>query len=161
MLDYLRKILSPSPASEISDYTLEKQDGESEKRKLEIATCALFVEMAKADGEFSEDERNKIIKVMKQTFNLEDECVSDLIELSEQKIKESISLYEFTSIINDKYSNEEKFELIKNLWKLIYVDKTLNMYEDHLVKKIGTMLNLDHKRIIDAKLIVKEEKGIG
>lgn len=161
MLDYLRKILSPAPTSETPDYAPAKQNGKIEKRKLEIATCALFVEMAKADGEFTEDERNKIIKVMKETFELEDECVNDLIELSEQKIKESISLYEFTSIINEKYSNEDKFELIKNLWKLIYIDKTLNMYEDHLVKKIGTMLNLDHKRIIDAKLMVKEEKGIG
>ncbi|MBS4033243.1 MAG: TerB family tellurite resistance protein [Ignavibacterium sp.] len=158
MLDYLRKILSPT--IEKPELPSDPPDNKAVKRKLEIATCALFVELAKADGEFTEDERNKIIKVMKQTFNLEDECVNDLIELSEQKIKESISLYEFTSIINDKYSNEEKFELIKNLWKLIYIDKTLNMYEDHLVKKIGTMLNLDHKKIIEAKLIVKEEIGL-
>lgn len=159
MLEYLRKILSP-PIEEPNSIP-QAQDNKSDKRKLEIATCALFVEMANADGNFTDDERKKIIKVMKETFDLEEECVNDLIELSAQKIKESISLYEFTSIINDKYSNEEKFELIKNLWKLIYIDKTLNMYEDHLVKKIGTMLNLDHKRIIDAKLIVKEEKGLG
>lgn len=158
MLDYLRKILSPPVQEQI---VIEKPEKDkAEKRKLEVATAALFVEMARADGEFSEDERKKIIKVMKETFDLEDECVNDLIELSEQKIKESVSLYEFTTIINDKYSNEEKFELIKNLWRLIYVDKTLNMYEDHLVKKIGAMLNLDHKNIIDAKLMVKEEKGI-
>lgn len=159
MLEYLRKILSP-PIEEPNSFP-QTRDNKSDKRKLEIATCALFVEMANADGDFTDDERKKIIKVMKETFNLEEECVNDLIELSEHKIKESISLYEFTSIINDRYSNEEKFKLIKNLWKLIYIDKTLNMYEDHLVKKIGTMLNLDHKRIIDAKLIVKEEKGLG
>ncbi len=86
--------------------------------------------------------------------------VNDLIELSEQKIKESISIYEFTSTINDNFSKEDKFELMKNLWKLIYIDEKLNMYEDHLVKKIGGMLNLDHKKIIEAKLIVKEEKGL-
>lgn len=158
MLDYLRKILSPPVQEQVVQEKPAKD--KAEKRKLEVATAALFVEMARADGEFSEDERKKIIKVMKETFDLEDECVNDLIELSEQKIKESVSLYEFTTIINDKYSNEEKFELIKNLWRLIYVDRTLNMYEDHLVKKIGAMLNLDHKKIIDAKLMVKEEKGI-
>lgn len=158
MFDYLRKILTPQSQEKVVQEKLQKN--KSEKRKLEVATAALFVEMARADGEFSDDERKKIIKVMKETFNLEDECVNDLIELSEQKIKDSISLYEFTTIINDRYSNEEKFGLIKNLWRLIYVDKTLNMYEDHLVKKIGAMMNLDHKRIIDAKLIVKEEKGL-
>jgi hypothetical protein len=32
------------------------------------------------------------------------------------------------------------------------------MHEDHLIKKIGTMLNLEHRDIIAAKLMVKEEK---
>lgn len=158
MLNYLRKILSSTEQEKTVNKKVD--NNKPEKRKLEVATAALFVEMARADGEFSEDEKNKIITVMKETFNLEDECVNDLIELSKQKIKESISLYEFTTIINDKYSTEEKFELIKNLWRLIYTDNTLNMYENHLVKKIGVMLNLDHKKIIDAKLIVKEEMSI-
>lgn len=159
MLNYLRKIISPE-----TDESPEGRTGNHDKkesRKLEVATAALFVEMAKADGEFTEDEREKIIKVMKNTFELDDECVQDLIELSEEKIKESISLYEFTSIINENFSNEEKFTLMKNLWKLIYIDEKLNMYEDHLAKKIGGMLNLDRQKIIEAKLIVKEEKGIG
>lgn len=158
MFDYLRKILLPGVNEPV--VSPESKPIKSETRKLEVATCALFVEMAKADGEFGEDERKKIVKVMKETFNLENECVNDLIELSEQKIKESISLYEFTSIINDNFSKEDKFELMKNFWKLIYIDEKLNMYEDHLVKKIGGMLNLDHKKIIEAKLIVKEEKGL-
>ncbi len=158
MLDYLRKILSP-PAEEYSQPHTENES-KIDKRKLEVATAALFIEIAKADGDFSDDERKKIIKLMKQTFDLEDECVKDLMELSEQKIKESVSLYEFTTIINNSYSNDQKFELMKNLWKLIFVDEKLNIYEDHLAKKIGAMLNLDHKKIIEAKLIVKEESGI-
>lgn len=158
MLNYLRKILSTE-----TDEPIEGRSGKpdnKESRKLEVATAALFVEMAKADGEFTIEERNKIIKVMKNTFDLDKECVQDLIELSEEKIKESISLYEFTSIINEKFSNDEKFALMKNLWKLIYIDENLNMYEDHLAKKIGGMLNLDRQKIIEAKLIVKEEKGL-
>lgn len=158
MLNYLRKIISPEkdePHVGRTDNHDKKESG-----KLEVATAALFVEMAKADGEFTEDERKKIIKVMKNTFELDDDCVQDLIELSEEKIKESISLYEFTSIINEKFSIDEKFALMKNLWKLIYIDEKLNMYEDHLAKKIGGMLNLDRQKIIEAKLIVKDEKGL-
>lgn len=158
MLNYLRKIISPEKDEPQVGRT--GNHDEKESRKLEVATAALFVEMAKADGEFTEDEREKIIKVMKNTFELDDECVQDLIELSEEKIKESISLYEFTSIINEKFSNDEKFALMKNLWKLIYIDEKLNMYEDHLAKKIGGMLNLDRQKIIEAKLIVKDEKGL-
>ena len=50
--------------------------------------------------------------------------------------------------------------LIKNLWRLIYTDARLDKYEDHLIKLIGGMLNLEHKQIIDAKMLVRYELGI-
>src|SRR3970040_1171330 len=114
--------------------------------------------MAKADSEFTDDERKKIISVMKKIFNLDKEYVDELIELSEESIKKSVSIYEFTTTINENFSRDEKFELLKNLWRLIYVDETLNMHEDHLIKKIGNTLNMEHRDVIAAKLIVKEEK---
>jgi len=137
----------------------EKDLETGSERKLQVATCVLLIEMAKSDNEFTEDERKKIISVMKDTFNLEKEYVDELIELSEEEIKESISLYEFTTTINQKFSSDERFKLVKNLWKLIFTDEILNMHEDHLIKKIGTMLNLEHRDIIAAKLMVKEEKN--
>lgn len=157
MFEYLKSLISPKEELNTEN---DNRVEDCDKKKIPVATCALLVEMAKADGEISEDERKKIISLMRETFNLEDECVNELIELSEEKIKESISLYEFTSIINDEFTIEEKFELLKNLWKLIYVDEKLNMYEDHLVKKIGGMIGVDHKKIIQAKLIVKEEMNL-
>ncbi|MDO8549983.1 MAG: TerB family tellurite resistance protein [Ignavibacteria bacterium] len=128
-----------------------------ENKKLQVATCALLIEMAKADNEFTDDERKKIIKVMQKTFNLEKEYVDELIELSEESVRKSISIYEFTTTINENFSKDEKFELLKNLWRLIYIDETLNMHEDHLIKKIGNTLNMEHRDIIGAKLMIKEE----
>jgi uncharacterized tellurite resistance protein B-like protein len=143
-----------------SKVTEEIKPGEikvDESKKLQVATCALFVEMANADNEFTDQEREHIISVMQKIFNLEKEYVDELIELSEERIKKSISIYEFTTTINDSYSQNEKFELLKNLWRLIYTDEVLNMHEDHLIKKIGKTLNMDHQDIIAAKLMVKEE----
>lgn len=154
MIKYLRELFSQSSEG-INREKVVKPD---EEKKLQIATCALLVEMAKADNEFTDDERRKIIKVMQRTFNLDKEYIDELIELSEQKIKESVSIYEFTTTINENFSKDEKFELLKNLWRLIYIDETLNMHEDHLIKKIGNTLNMDHRDVIDAKLIIKEEK---
>ena len=130
----------------------------NEEKKLQVATCALLIEMAKADNEFTDDERMKIISVMHKTFNLDKEYVDELIELSEERIKESISIYEFTTTINQNFSKDEKYELLKNLWRLIYVDETLNMHEDHLIKKIGNTLNMEHRDVIAAKFLVKEER---
>jgi uncharacterized tellurite resistance protein B-like protein len=158
MLEYLRKIFFENKPSTGQSTINLSSDGRN--RKIEIAACALFIEMAKADGEFSDEERKLIISEMKSTFKLDDDYVNDLILLAEQRIKESVSLYEFTGVINTTFTHEEKIELIESLWKLIYKDEKLSKYEDHLIKRIAATINIEHKQIINAKLWVKEQMGL-
>ena len=158
MLDYLKKIFGEEPEqkTELKD----QKPSVTKKHKVEIAACALFIEMAKADGEFTDEERSFIIFEMKNTVNLEDDCIDDLMALAEQRVKESVSLYEFTGIINNTFAQSEKIELIESLWRLIYKDEKLSAYEDHLIKRIGATMNIGHKQIINAKLWVKEQMGL-
>ena len=156
MFDYLKKTLLQDKNQDETTEPVEKRE-ETHHKKLQIATAALFIEMAKADGNFSDGERERVMHIMLNTFNLDEDCVNELIELSEKKLEKSISVYEFTSIINDHFSREEKFELLEGLWKIIYVDDKLDKYEDRLVKVIGGLINVDHKDIINAKLLVKEK----
>ena len=158
MFEYLRKIFADNQTP-INQSPINSSS-ESKNQKIEIAACALFIEIAKADGEFTDEERKFIISEMKSTFNLDDDYVNDLILLAEQRVKESVSLYEFTGIINTTFTFEEKIELIESLWKLIYKDEKLNQYEDHLIKRIAATINIEHKQIINAKLWVKEQMGL-
>jgi uncharacterized tellurite resistance protein B-like protein len=158
MLEYLRKLFSDNEAS--ANTSVDKPESDKNNRKVEIAACALFIEMAKSDGEYSDDEKEFIITEMKSVFNISDEYVSDLIHLAEQRVKESVSLYEFTGVINTTFTHNEKIELMESLWRLIYKDKKLSAYEDHLIKKIGATINIEHKEIINSKLLVKEQIGL-
>jgi len=155
MFEYLKKILLPENISQTSNSTSSK----SLISKYQVATAALLIEIAKADGDFTDDERNRIIELMKSEFNLNDELVSELLELSEQKVSDSISVYEFSTIINETFNQEEKIELMKNLWRVIYEDGKLDSHEDRLIKIIGSTLNLEHKDVIGTKLFVKQEMG--
>jgi uncharacterized tellurite resistance protein B-like protein len=148
MIRYLKEIFK-LPGENRESFTTDK--------KVQIATCALLIEMANADDNFTEEERKKIISVMQKTFDLSREYVDELIELSEERIKKSIDIFGFAITINENFSKDEKFELLKNLWRLIYTDETLDMNEDHLIKKIGNTLNMEHQDVIAAKLLVKEE----
>lgn len=158
MLDYLRKVFSDNQSNTIR--STEKSSIERSNKKIEIAACALFIEIANADGEFTDEERKFIISEMKSTFNLDDDYVNDLMTLAEERVKESVSLYEFTGVINITFTHEEKIELIESLWKLIYKDEKLNQYEDHLIKRIAATINIEHKQIINAKLWVKQQMGL-
>jgi uncharacterized tellurite resistance protein B-like protein len=158
MLDYLKKILSKSELTGSNNINTGFENSES--KRTQIAACALFIEIAKADGEFSDDEKEFIMAEIQRTFNLESQYVSELMELAASRVKDSVSLYEFTSLINTTFSQLGKIELLESLWKLIYSDDKLNVYEDNMIKKIGATLNVEHKQIINAKLWVKEQMGI-
>ena len=158
MLKNLRKLLSgvnPEFAN-----TISVSSSGNKHTKVEVATCALFIELAKSDGEFSQEERDLIITQMKNLFSLEKKYIDDLLLLAEEKVKQSVSIYEFTGIINKSFTQEEKIELLENLWKLIYRDEKLSAYEDHMIKRIGATMNIEHKQIINSKLWLKQQLGI-
>jgi len=158
MFEYLKKILSNESSESLKEESANKSD--HHEKQLQIATAAIFIEMAKADGEFSDDEREHVMKSLKKRFGLEDEYVHDLIELSKTELQDSVSLYEFSGVINKNFTFENKYELLKNLWRLIYTDKTLDKYEDHLIKLVGGMLQMEHKQIINAKMLIRKELNI-
>ena len=154
---FLKKILNGSQNRQEIISSSVKPNNE---KKIQIAACALLVEIGKADSNFTNEERKKIISIMKNTFNVEEDYVNELIELSEKNFDENESIYEYTTIINNNFTNDEKFELLKNIWRLIYTDENLSRYEEHLVKMIGALLNIEYSNIIGAKLLIKEELKI-
>lgn len=158
MFEYLKKIFLENEA--ITNKIHNDSTSSNKNKKVEVAACALFIEMAKADGVFTDDERTFIIDEMKSTFNIDDDYVNELMQLAEQRVKDSVSVYEFSREINKSFSQEEKLELIESLWRLIYKDEKLNVDEDNLIKKIGVTLNIEHKKIINAKLWVKQQMGL-
>ncbi len=153
MLDFFKEIFSNNKNN--------KQSTEHDDNKaIQIASCALFLELANADDDFSHEERKRIIELMKANFKLTDEEIDKLFELSQQQIEKSVSAYEFTEIINEKLSEEEKYEIVKNLWRLAYVDKKLDKYEDYYIRKISNNLHISNQDRIAAKLEVKKELNL-
>jgi uncharacterized tellurite resistance protein B-like protein len=145
MIDFVKKFFSNS-----QDNT--KQEGTP--HDIRIATCAILLEMAGIDGEFSESEREDILSVLKKSYDLSDEDISELITASEEELKGSIDLWKFTNLINQNYSMDEKIQIIEIIWEVAYSDGKLDQHEDYLIHKLANLLRLSHKQLIDAKLEV-------
>ena len=138
----------------------QNKEQDNFQKKLQVATCALFFEIAKADENFTREEHEKIVSIMKSKYELDNNGAGELMSLTEESIKKSVSIYEFATIVDQNFSKDEKLKLMKELWQLIYTDKKLNKYEDNLIKRIGDILKLEHKEVIEAKLMVKGELGL-
>jgi len=120
-----------------------------------VATCALFLEMANIDGEFSDSEQENIISILKKDHHLSDKHVAELINTSNKELKQSVDLWQFTNLINQNYSKEEKIHILEMIWKIVYTDGRLDKHEDYLVHKLAKLLRLSHKQLIDAKLKIR------
>lgn len=119
-----------------------------------VATCALLLEMAQADGEFSEAEKSNLLKILQEDYRLSDELARELTVTAQKELAESIDLWQFTNEINEQYSRDEKLKVIEQIWKIVYADGTLEKHEDYLVHKLAKLLNIKHDLLIAAKLNV-------
>ena len=136
----------------------EKEEStEDRELKLKVATSVILLEAATADSNFSPEEQEKIVEILKSRFQMNDESVKELIDESENERKNSADLWHFTNIINENLNNEEKYNLMELVWEVIYSDGTLDKFENYIAHKLLNMLNIDHSKFIELKMKVKNE----
>ena len=121
---------------------------------IRVATCALFVELARIDETFSQEEMETILSILKEKYGLSQEHADALIAEAEKELEESVDLWQFSNLINVNYSTEEKIDIIETMWRIVYVDGKMDRHEHYLMNKLRNLLRLSHKELIDAKLRV-------
>jgi uncharacterized tellurite resistance protein B-like protein len=134
-----------------SELSIDEGDNQ---QKIQMAAAALLIELSRADYKRDQQEQQAIEAALKKSFGLNDLQLKELIDLAEDENKEAVSLYQFTALIKDNYSHEQRFELVKILWQVAIADGEISKYEDHLIRKIAELIYLPHSDFIRAKLLV-------
>jgi len=135
MFDALKKLL----AGDGSPHASAAADPE---RSLQIAACALLLEMAHADDEFSDAERKNIEEIVSRQFALDAEHTQALLADAERTRRDATDLHELTSVINRHYDEGQRFVLAEMLWRVVYADGALSEHEDYLSQKLAHLLDL-------------------
>jgi uncharacterized tellurite resistance protein B-like protein len=120
-------------------------------RELGLSLASLLIEISRSDNEVDQNELEVIAKAILQVTTLTAHEVNGLIKDADKNVTDSISLYDFTSVINEKLSREERYQLLVLLWKVAYADGRVDKYEEHYVRKISDLLYLDQSDFIRAK----------
>ncbi len=124
----------------------------SNRHTIEVATAALLVEIVRMDGDVQPVEREAVLRAVRDKFHLTDLEARTLIDLAEQEARDATDYYQFTSIINRRFSQPQKIRVIELLWEVAYADQVANPYEEHLIRKLADLLYIDHRDYITAKL---------
>ncbi len=121
-----------------------------------VAACAILMEMAGIDGEFDPSEISLIMETLKKSFDLSGERAKVVMASSSQELSENRDLWRFTNQINQNYSRDEKLEVLRTIFRVVYADDSLSKHEDYLVRKLTYLFRLTHKDMINAKLAVRD-----
>ncbi len=149
MIERLEKFLS----KHLPNNDLQKMDDSNDRIK--IATAALFLEMAYADFEIDPAEEDQIISALQNLFEIDKSEISELIRIAGEERDSKTDIWGFTSLIKDGFDRPARINILENLWLLIYADGRVDKYEDALIRKITSLLGLDHSDMIQAKLKMK------
>ena len=136
------------------------QADDSLEHRLRVATVALLLETARADFNVLDEELADIARNAQHFFSLDDSETNQLLELAEEEARNATCYHEFTSLINNSYSPQEKSAIVEMMWRVAYSDKELEKYEEALVRKIAELLYVPHGAFISAKLKVKKDLGL-
>ncbi|MEX2467658.1 MAG: TerB family tellurite resistance protein [Gemmatimonadota bacterium] len=118
---------------------------------LELAACALLLELAHADDAFSDEERQHVEAAVRRHFDVDPARAEELLELAEAERREAVDFWQFTSLIDRNYSLAQKTLLAEVMWGLMYSDGELADKEQYLMRKISNLLHIKPGYLSEAK----------
>ena len=133
-----------------------KKKGSSKFQPIDIIskTASLLIHAAKIDEKYTNNEKIIIEKTLVE-LGANNEKLSDIMKLAEKNEENSNQILDFTKDIKNTDQNF-KIKLIESLWKIIYSDKTSDMYESNLMRRLAGLLYLDNKLVGDIKEKIKK-----
>lgn len=140
------------------DERLDPKQIDNSEQAVRLAACALLFEMVKADYQISAAELQTMRSAVKTTMNIDDGTADALIDMAQQESEQSTSLYQFTRLINDHYSPQQKKKLVTALWMIAYADGHIDKYEEHYLRNLVDLLYIPHSVFIQTKLAVQKSR---
>jgi len=127
--------------------------------RVQLAACALLLELAHADGEFSSEEQQHIERTLVRHFGLDEPTAAELIRLAEEERAQALDHFQFTRLIASEYDLAQKMVLAEVMWGVILADGRLSDHETHLVRKMASLMQLAPAYLAEARRAAAAEGG--
>ncbi len=150
MLNRIKAWLEPAGGS----------SGESEESEARIAAAALLFEAARMDADLAPAEAVRIETLVRERFDLTDEEAETLHGLAARESAEAVEWHRFARTLNERFSYEQRVEIVEMLWEVAYADGKLHDLEASLLRRIGGLLYVSDRDRGAARQRVLDRLGI-
>ncbi|WP_110647203.1 TerB family tellurite resistance protein [Salinicola peritrichatus] len=125
----------------------------------QLAVAALLSEVLRADYEADPRELAMLRQVLARQFSLEQAELDALIEQAQDQVERAVDHFQYVSLLNERFSYDQRVELIAAMWRLAYADDELAALEEHRIRRLADLLYVTHSDFIRTKLNVQAEQN--
>ena len=148
MLDALRKLLQSAAATPTA---APAQSSAIPADDVRVAACALLIELASVDGDFSDAEQAQIRWILERHFGVTGEGVDALMADAAAAARSSVDDFTFTRRVVQAYDLPQRMVLAELMWQVVLADGQLAERESYLMRKLANLLQLEPAYLAEAR----------
>ena len=135
----------------------KKKKVEEKPKNLKLISLCLAFEVANADNEIDDAEKELIFKKIRGSINLDVLSEKEIFGIIEAESEKKVSFYDLIYDINKNLSKDEKVDVIKMLWEVAYADEVLEVDEEKIIRRSAEMLGIKPSIVLKTKDQIKTE----
>ena len=139
MIDALKNLFSSKPA-----------EPETPEITTEVAAAALMVEAALADGVVSDVEHQKIARILREGFKMDDAKAEATLETAQSLVESAVDHHKFTRVVKTMSHGQRK-TVMTHLWMVALIDGHKDDQEDALLRRLAPLLALSDRDRAEAR----------
>lgn len=134
----------------------ETPEPKKDEHDISLAVTALMVHVMQQDDTNHSSEYTEILQGIQEHFSLSKDEAERVISQATLASDGANDLYQFTSPLIKAYSQEERIDIIRRLWRVAMADNHIDPHEEALIRKVAELIGVHHHQFIDAKIAARK-----
>ena len=129
----------------------KKEVKEEKPKNLRLIALCLAFEVANADNDIDEREKDLILEKIKSTIDVSILNEKEIYNVIKEENDKRVSFYDLIHDINTNLEKEEKIKILRLLWEIAYADDVLDVDEEKIIKRSAEMLGIKPSIVLKTK----------
>ena len=129
----------------------KKEVKEEKPKNLKLIALCLAFEVANADNDIDDREKDLILGKIKSTIDVSVLNEKEIYNVIKEESDKRVSFYDIIHDINTNLDKEEKIKILKLLWEIAYADEVLDVDEEKIIRRSAEMLGIKPSIVLKTK----------
>ena len=129
----------------------KKEVKEEKPKNLKLIALCLAFEVANADNDIDDREKDLIIEKIKSTIDVSVLNEKEIYNVIKEESDKRVSFYDIIHDINTNLDKEEKIKILRLLWEIAYADEVLDVDEEKIIRRSAEMLGIKPSIVLKTK----------